>query len=312
MAGVEARLDSAHTADPLASLGAAGHRRLGLDGTRGWWPTTPRLKSYEAAGFGYVQLWMPDRAALAQPEVIGAHATALWETLHLTSLRLLLHAPEDLFAGTPEHDAQLDGALSYAALTGAETLVYTRAQLPLDGVGVRARLADERRSLRAALRRAETLGVRIAIQNTAPAYPGLPERVSDNPLGAHELVGALDSDAAGLYLDIGHAHVVAGLAGCEIAELVAPVLDRVIVFGVHDNFGAAPAAPRSGGLEPLRFDLHMPPGAGTVPWAALAPMIAMHTAPVALEVHPNLRPEPATLAILARELLGLRAPALLG
>jgi sugar phosphate isomerase/epimerase len=308
---VAAHLDSAHFSEPLASLGAAGHRRLGLDGTRGWWPTTPRLKSYEAAGFGYVKLWMPDRAALAQPEVIGAHATALWETLHLTSLRLILHAPDDLFAGTAAHDTQLDGALSYAALTGAETIVYTRVQLPLGTGRLRERLADERRSLRRALRRAELLGVRIAIQNTTPAYPGLPERVSDNPLAAHELVCALDSDAAGLYLDIGHAHVVAGLAGCEIAELVEPVLDRVIVFGIHDNFGAAPGAPRSGGIEPLRLDLYMPPGAGTVPWAALAPMIATHPAPIQLEVHPNLRPEPATLAILARELLGLRAPALL-
>jgi len=52
----------------------------------------------------------------------------------------------------------------------------------------------------------------------------------------------------------------------------------------------------------------MPPGAGTVPWAALAPMLASHRAPLQLEIHPNLRPEPATLAILARELLGLRAP----
>lgn len=309
---MEAHLDSAHTAEPLAGLGAAaGHRRLGLNGPRGWWPTTPRLKSYEAAGFGYVQLWMPDRAALAQPEVIGVHATALWETLHLTSLRLMLHAPEDLCAGTPEHDLQLDGALSYAALTGAETIVCSRAQLPVDAGAVRERLCDERRSLRRALRRAETLGVRIAIQNTAPAYPGLPERVSDNPHGVHELVCSLDSDAAGLYLDIGHAHVVAGLAGCELAELVEPALDRVIVFGIHDNFGGAPGAPRSGGIEPLRLDLHMPPGAGTVPWAALAPMIAPHPAPLQLEVHPNLRPEPATLAILARELLGLRAPALL-
>ncbi len=102
--------------------------------------------------------------------------------------------------------------------------------------------------------------------------------------------------------------MVAGLAGCQLAELVEPVLDRVIVFGVHDNFGAAPGRSRSGGLEPLRLDLHMPPGAGTVPWAALAPTLAAHPAPLQLEIHPNLRPEPATLAILASELLGLRAP----
>jgi sugar phosphate isomerase/epimerase len=294
--------------DPLEGVGAPGHRGLGLDGPRGWWPTAPRLKSYEAAGFGYVQLWMPDRALLSQPEAIGVHATALWETLRLTSLRLILHAPEDLFAGTPEHDRQLDGALSYAALTGAEMIVYHGAQVPVHSAGVHERLAEERRSLRRALRRASALGIQIAIQNLTPSYPGMQERVADNPLAVDELVRRLDSDAAGMCLDLGHAHVVAGLASCELAELVEPVLERVIVFGVHDNFGAAPGAPRSGGIEPLRLDLHMPPGAGTVPWAGLAPTLASRRAPLQLEIHPNLRPEPATLAILARELLGLRAP----
>jgi sugar phosphate isomerase/epimerase len=308
VAVVEGRLESTGTPDVLASLGASGHRRLGLDGPRGWWPTAPRLKSYEAAGFGYVQLWMPDRALLAQPEAVGVHGTALWETLRLTSLHLILHAPEDLFAGTPEHDRQLDGALSYAALTGAEMIVYHGAQARVRAAGVRERLADERRSLRRALRRASGLGIRIAIQNLAPSYAGLEERVADNPLAVDELVRWLDSEAAGTCLDIGHAHVVAGLVGCELAELVEPALERAVLFGVHDNFGAAPSTPRSGGIEPLRLDLHMPPGAGTVPWAALAPMLAWHGAPLQLEIHPNLRPEPATLAILARELLGLRAP----
>jgi sugar phosphate isomerase/epimerase len=307
VAAMDARSGRVTTADPLAQL-AAPDRRLGLDGPRGWWPTTPRLKSYEAAGFGHVQLWMPDRAVLVAPDLLAVHARALWETLRLTSLRLILHAPEDLSAGTAEHDRQLEGALSYAALTGAEMIVYQGAALPLDASGVRERLADERRSLRRALLRAEALGVRIAIQNLAPAYPGVGERVADSPLAVDELVRSLDSEAAGIYLDIGHAHVVAGIVGCELVELVEPVLERVFVFGVHDNFGPGQAAPRSGGLEPLRLDLHLPPGAGTVPWGALAATLASHPAPLQLEIHPNLRPEPATLAILARELLGLRAP----
>jgi sugar phosphate isomerase/epimerase len=287
-------------------------RGIGLDGPRGWWPTASRLKSYEAAGFGYVQLWMPDREVLAQPDLIGLHATALWETLRLTSLRLILHAPVDLFAGTPEHDRQLDGAISYAALTGAELIVYHGAQVRLGTPGVRARLAAERDSLRGALRRAEKLGVTLAIQNQAPSYPGLDERVGDSPLAIAELVCSLDSEAAGICLDLGHAHIVAGLIGCELAELIEPVLKHVVVFGIHDNFGAAQAGPRSGGLEPLRLDLHMPPGAGTLPWAAVSAMLASHPVPLQLEIHPNLRPEPATLAILARELLGLATPIPIG
>jgi sugar phosphate isomerase/epimerase len=291
---------------PSLELDPSGGRRLGLDGPWGWWPTTPRLKAYEAAGFEQVQLWMPDGAVLAEPPLLEAHATALWETLRLTSLRLVLHAPKGLFAGTAEQDRRLDGALTYAALAGAETIVYHGLQVPLAAAGVRERLADERRSLRRALRRAAGLGVQVAIENLAPPYPGVGERVADSPLAVDELVRTLASEEAGLCLDIGHAHIAAGLAGCELAELVEPVLDRVILFCVHDNFGAAHWTARSGGIEPLRLDLHLPPGAGTVPWGALAPILASHPAPLQLEVHPNLRPEPATLAILARELLGLR------
>ena len=39
-------------------------------------------------------------------------------------------------------------------------------------------------------------------------------------------------------LDIGHAHIAADRAGRDLAELIEPLLDAVVVFGVHDNFGA--------------------------------------------------------------------------
>jgi hypothetical protein len=45
---------------PLFGAGAAG-RRLGIDQPAGWWPTTPRLKAYDAAGFQFVQVRMPPR-----------------------------------------------------------------------------------------------------------------------------------------------------------------------------------------------------------------------------------------------------------
>jgi hypothetical protein len=78
--------------------------RLGIDQPSGWWPTIPRLKSYAAAGFGYVQVRMPPRALLSEPELVVRHACALGERLRLSDLRLILHAPDDLLAGTPEHD----------------------------------------------------------------------------------------------------------------------------------------------------------------------------------------------------------------
>jgi sugar phosphate isomerase/epimerase len=302
--------------DVDATLGVAGlapdhsflDGRLGLDHPAGSWPSKPRMKSYEAAGFALVQVRMPARALLVDSSAVEAHATALRDVLRLTGLRLVLHAPDDLLAGTPEHDRQLDGALTYAWVAGSELLVYHGARIPIAARSARDRLSDEECSLRRALRRAARLGVKLAVENLAPVYPG-PEQVCHDPSAVAGLVVRLDSEHAGMCLDIGHAHIAAQLAGCELVELVDPVLERVILFHVHDNLGARTGVPSRGGIEPLRLDLHLPPGAGTVPWGALAPRIAAHRAPVQLEIHPTGRPEPGTLAILTRELFRREAPA---
>jgi sugar phosphate isomerase/epimerase len=278
--------------------------RLGIDQPAGWWAAAARLKSYEAAGFSYLQVRIPSRELLSDEELLLAHATTLRDSLRLTGLRLIVHAPDDLLAGTHEHDAQLDGALRYAEAAGSRLLVYHGARVPIGHPAVRARLIDEEHSLRRHVRRAGRLGIRIAIENLAPVYPGI-EHVSHDPGAVAALARRLDSDDVGVCLDIGHAHIAAGYAGCELAELVEPVLEQVIVFHVHDNFGARPHAPRAGGIEPVRLDLHLAPGAGSVPWGALAPLLACHPAPLQLEIHPSNRPAPATLAILMREVLGL-------
>lgn len=281
--------------------------RLGLDQPAGWWPTPQRLKSYEAAGFSHVQVRIGSRRLLSETAMLQAHARALRDQLELTGLRPIIHAPDDLMAGTAVTDAQFDGALRYAAIAGAGLIVYHGAQRPIGEPGIRGRLEDEGRSLRRLARRAEELGVRIAIENLAPVYPGI-ELACHNPLAVYDLVRRLDTRHIGMCLDIGHAHIAAGLAGCELAELVEPVLDRVIVFHLHDNFAGRAEAQGAGGIEPVKLDLHLAPGAGTVPWGELAPWLARHPAPLQLEIHPALRPEPATLAILTREVLARDRP----
>ena len=147
----------------------------------------------------------------------------------------------------------------------------------------------------------------IAIENLAPAYAGC-ERVSDELAFVAAMVDALESDQVGICLDLGHAHIEAERSGVPLADLIEPVLDRVVLFHVHDNFGARlQDAQTSGWVEPLRLDLHLPPGAGSLPWEQVAPLVADHPAPYLLQVNPGSRPEPATLAVMARELLGLPA-----
>jgi sugar phosphate isomerase/epimerase len=280
--------------------------RLGLDQPVGWWPATARLKSYEAAGFRHLQVRMPARGLLSDHALLTAHASRLRERLAFTGLRLILHAPDELLAGSVEHDRQLDGALGYAEAAGSDLIVYHGARIPLHDKHVQHRLAAEKRSLRRVARRAGELGIRIAVENLAPVYPGA-GYVSHNPAAVAALVDELDSAQVGMCLDLGHAHITADAANRDLTETVEPLLDRVILFHVHDNFGARPFAPRAGGIEPLRLDLHLAPGAGSLPWRALAPLLGAHPAPLQLEVHPAQRPEPARMAVVMRELLGLGA-----
>ncbi len=284
----------------------AGARALGIDQPAGWWPTTPRLKSYEAAGFSHVQVRMPPPAMLADETFRLAHAGALAQRLSLTGLSLILQAPDELLAGSPEHDRELAGAFDYAALAAAEVLVYHGARLPIHHRRVRSRLADEERSLRRLLPALERSGTRLAIENLAPVYPG-PELVCHDPGAVAALVRRLDSASVGMCLDVGHAHIAADLVGCRLVELVEPVVDQVILFHVHDNFGALYSGPLPGAIEPGKLDLHLCPGAGSLDWDALRSLVGPHPATLQLEVHAAQRPEPATLAILVRELLGVTA-----
>ncbi len=113
-----------------------------------------------------------------------------------------------------------------------------------------------------------------------------------------------------LCLDVGHAHIVADGRHTSVEKLCAPVLDAVSLFHAHDNFGARRR--RAGdelGVDPLRLDLHLAPGRGTVPWHRLEPALSSHTAPVVLEVHPPFRARSADLARTGARVLGERRAA---
>jgi len=286
------------TTDPAAaSIGdELAHHRLGLDLPAGWWPTTPRLKGWEAAGFGVVQITIAARELLRDRGLLEAHAAALRAGLGLTGMRLVLHAPSDLVPGARRDDALLGGALCYAEVAGAELLVVHSGGA--DGA---------ERSLRRLARWAADTGVRVAVENCAPQYPG-EECADHDPRVIGELVRRVGCQEVGMCLDVGHAYIAADRLGRDLAELIEPLLDDVVLFGIHDNFGARSGAERAGGIEPMRLDLHLAPGAGSVPWPTIAPLLAPHAAPLVLEVHPGQRPVPATLAVVMRELLGLRRP----
>ncbi|WCB92885.1 hypothetical protein DSM104299_01585 [Baekduia alba] len=279
--------------------------RLGLSVHRDQWPTTALLDSYESAGLSWVQIHTPPRPMLADRERRRRHARALRAALAPHGLRLVLHGPDDLVAGTLEQDRAFDGLMDYAAEAGAELVVY-------HGAGF---TAAEERSLRRFAARAEALDVVIAVTNVAPMWPSSPDpsRAGYDPLAVRDLVRRLGSPAVGMLLDVGHAHLTASLRGGSAERAVRAVLDDVVLFGVHDNLGARRHDLGAPGVDPLRLDLHLPPGAGCLPWDRLGPLLADHRAPLMLDVDRAHGVAPAALAAGAAALLrraaALAAPA---
>jgi sugar phosphate isomerase/epimerase len=237
---------------------------------------------------------------------VQRHADCLRAVLAPTSLRVVLHAPDALGVGVPLHDRAFAGLLDYAVAVGAEQVVYHAARLPLaagpDADRVEDRLLAEEHALRRFAARAEQAGTTIALENLAPRYPG-PGELCHAPRFVHALVRRIDSPAVGMAFDLGHAHVTAQLTGASLADELAAVSDDVVLFHVHDNLGVRRGPGTPPGVPPLRLDLHMAPGRGTLPWRAVAPVLRTHRAPLLMEIAPGQRPEPLRLAVVSAELM---------
>lgn len=283
--------------------------RLGLNVHRDAWPTAAELTAHAEAGFAWVQVHTPPRPTLCDRRLGLRHARALRAVVDGTGLRLLLHAPDDLSAGTLEHDRAFEGLLDYAATAGAELIAYHGLNfVEADGPAA-ARLHEraqlEERSLIPLLQRALSLGVTVAIENLAPVYsphpPARPRR-SFNPLAVRDLVRRLDHPSAGMLLDLGHLHTTADANRSDHAALLAACVPDVVLFHVHDNLGCRRRIDAPG-IDPVKLDLHLPPGRGSLPWTRLAGMLAAHDAPLMLEVERSHRPALATLAADTTRLL---------
>ncbi|MGN6188424.1 MAG: sugar phosphate isomerase/epimerase family protein [Conexibacter sp.] len=280
--------------------------RLGLDVPCEAWPTAPELKRLEACGYGWIQMHAPPVGMLADPLSVRRHGDCLRAVLAPTSLHVALHAPADLRLGEREHDAAFVGLLDLAVAVGAAFVVYHAACLPVAEGAAADRVEDcllaEERSLRRFAVHAEEVGLMIALENLAPAFPSVP-LLSHAPLFVRDLVRRIDSPAVGMAFDLGHAHLTAQLAGAALVDVLAAARADVVLFHVHDNLGVRHGPGTPPGIVPLRLDLHMPPGRGTLPWRAIAGLLRAHPAPLLMEVAAAQRPDPLRLATVSAELL---------
>jgi sugar phosphate isomerase/epimerase len=277
--------------------------RLGLNVPYEWWPRAATLKAIEAAGFRWVQVASPPVEMLADPRHVFRHGRVLRRSLEVTRLGVVVHGPTNLRLGTSLHNRAGEGLIEYAHELGATHVVYHALDVRKHGPETEA----EERSLRLLARWAETLGVVLCLENLCPVYPS-GSSICHDPQAVCALVERLESPVVKMLLDIGHAHVVADREGFDLTGFVSPVLESVGLFHIHDNLGARRRDTGGPALDPLRLDLHLAPGGGTLPWAALARTLTRHTAPLVLEIHPSHRPS-ATALREATEAALLAGPA---
>jgi sugar phosphate isomerase/epimerase len=275
--------------------------RLGLSVPYEWWPAASLLKEIEAAGFGAVQIPSPPPSVLVSPRQASRHAKALDDALETSRLDPVIHAPGGTRLTDAEGAAAMQGLISYAADIGASVVVYHALNFP-DAPASEDLVLAETRALARLAPLAERLGVTIALENLAPVFPG-PEALSFTPFALRAIAKRVGSPAIALCVDVGHANVVASLRRADPLDLIEPVIDLAAVVHLHDNLGARRGNEPAPELDPLRLDLHLPPGRGTVPWGRLAPLLRRVEAPLLLEVHPP-RPAASELFALAREALG--------
>jgi sugar phosphate isomerase/epimerase len=154
-------------------------------------------------------------------------------------------------------------ALERAALSGAECLViHPSGRVTVEEEAQRWRQLYA--SLETLVPEAESVGVRLALENMLPGHLGA------EAASIRRVVDDFDSATLGVCFDTGHAHLNEG----GVPEAFAILRERIINFHMQDNDG--------------NRDRHLQPPYGTIDWEAFAPQFrSMEFAhPAAVEAAP--------------------------
>lgn len=249
-------------------------------------------------------------------------------------LRYAVHGPCELNlalgeAGGVEEQA-LAAYLEFAAEIGAQVLVYHSGLINLheaywglqplpDAATRQARREREVAALRRLARRAEELGVIIAMENRDPhlwevaalARHGLPvEALATYHAGllieeVNRQLEAVGHPQVGMTLDFGHAYIAARVCGFDFLQAVRQAAPYVRHIHLHDNGGKLDGYTGDQGERlPLgQGDLHLPPGWGEIPLQAALACLPGYEGLITLEIRPRYADHLAEALIAARALV---------
>lgn len=120
-----------------------------------------------------------------------------------------------------------------------------------------------RRSIERLLKEAESLKIKLALENMLPLHPGYQTR------SLNEIVDEFSSSFLGVCFDTGHANIGGG-----VEEEFIRIQEAVISFHLHDNDGTR--------------DLHLQPPYGNIDWKKFFNMVrnSSYNGPLILEAFP--------------------------
>jgi sugar phosphate isomerase/epimerase len=235
----------------LSEVGGDSMLRIGICtafvDTSGEWPQL--LELIGKWGFGEIELW--DAGGELPQDAAGM--ALLKMLLQSNSIKALsVHGPAGSNADTCSPDKAIRergignnlNSLEKAASLGAEFMVYHLSPGFDDESQRSERKKWAQDSLPRVIERAESLGVKLAVENLLLQHLGGTKEEFE------ELVGPFLKEGVGICIDTGHMQV----SGLNM-DVVNNWKEHIISFHIHDNDGSK--------------DQHLPPGEGKVDWATL-------------------------------------------
>jgi sugar phosphate isomerase/epimerase len=232
------------------------------------------LDSLEALGVDAVEIYLPALGVVVAGRVRPAALRHLRSACADRPFAITLHGPLTGDLGDPIHgplhaDVARAG-LEAAAAVGARVLVQHATILhDPSPAGVAACRAREAEALAALGPEAGAAGCVLAVE-TMFARRG---EWTASPTELAETLASIDHPAVGATIDFSHSALNVAARGGELLAELAALAPFARHLHVHDSFGT-PAPFRAwsrGDAVALGFgDLHLPPGAGSLPWDAFS------------------------------------------
>lgn len=265
----------------------------------------PALDRFEALGLDSVEIFLPALGVVVGGRVRAGALATLRAICAGRPFALSLHGALAANFGSAEHFAiQRDvcrACLDVAADIGARVLVHHSAVVRDEGPQTAARtLGAEAAALVEIAPHAAGAGVVLAVETMAA-------RAGEWTAAPSELARTLDavgSPWVGATIDFSHAFLATRKRGLDYLAEIAALAPHARHLHAHDSFGRpADFRPWSRG-DAVMFgfgDLHLPPGAGALPWEALAALPYAGPAMATLELDPRWEDEwPAAIAFMRR------------